>query len=205
MGQTTYIFEGVRLYLAFFYSLVAVFYTARILYLKRREVPELVFPGSRLSATWWNHMAFRWFRTLIWGVCVARVFEPSLDRFLGLFGWMSPDWIILSGAFLLTLGFVLAIAGHFTLGREWRSGIDPATPADLKVTGLYRYSRNPAFLGVAMSQIGFFLALPSLFTAVCLGVGLLALRRQTLAEERHLTSVFAERYADYQRRVRRWI
>jgi protein-S-isoprenylcysteine O-methyltransferase Ste14 len=205
LEQTTYIFEAVRLYLALFFSLVAAFYTVRILHMKQQGVPEVVFPGSRFSATWWNHMAFRWFRILIWAICVIRVFEPSLDGYLGMIGFLREDWIILSGAILLTLGFSLAIASHFTLGRAWRSGIDPSAPASLKVTGLYRYSRNPAFLGVAMSQVGFFLALPSLFTAVSLGVGLVTLHRQILSEERHLKKVFAGRYGDYRCQVRRWI
>jgi protein-S-isoprenylcysteine O-methyltransferase Ste14 len=60
------------------------------------------------------------------------------------------------------------------------------------------------FLGVAAAQVGFFLALPSVFSAICLIVGLSVLQRQVLAEEAHLSGRFSEDYKDYSTRVRRW-
>lgn len=205
METTTDIHDAVRAYLAVFFTFVAAFYSLRIFYMKSHVAAEVVFPGRWFSGTWWNHMVFRCFRLLIWAICVIRQFEPSTDRYLGMIGWLQHDWLVLSGAVLLTLGFALAIAGHFDQGRNWRSGIERAGPPYLKVTGLYRFSRNPIFLGVAIAQIGFFLALPSCFTLICLGVGLIALNRQILSEERHLEETFKGQYRDYTRMVRRWI
>ena len=113
--------------------------------------------------------------------------------------------ILVSGNVLLTLGFLSTLGIHFRLGREWRSGIDPGGPRHLISSGVYGFSRNPMFLSVAISQLGFFLAIPSLFSLVCLLVGLYTLHSQALAEETHLVGLFPEDYRDYASRVRRWI
>jgi protein-S-isoprenylcysteine O-methyltransferase Ste14 len=205
MEPTGSVQQAISTYLAIFFTFVAVFYSLRILWLKRLGAREVVFPGLRFGATWWNHFVFRFFRVAIWAICVSRFVVPSTDQFIGIIDTLRRDWINLTGAVLLTLGFALAIASHFSLGESWRSGVDRNSPSGLRVSGLYHYSRNPGFLGVGIAQAGFFLALPSWFSAICLGVGLVVLYRQTLSEERHLKQTFSSQYRDYMRQVRRWI
>ena len=198
------IVEFTRIYLAIFYTLVAIFYTLRIKLKKRFGSPELVFPGERFCATWWNHIIFRICRALIWMICLFRWPFPEIDDFLGICPFLNTPVIVAIGTTLLTLGFGLAIAVHFNLGQHWRSGIDPTGPEYIKTDGPYRFSRNPMFVGVAMAQFGFFLALPSVFSSICLIIGLVTLRRQIVAEEVHLQQVFPQQFALYQKRVRRW-
>ena len=205
METGTAIVEFTRIYLAVFYSVVAAFYALRITAKKRVDSSEVVFPGGRYSSTWWNHMLFRGFRFVIWMVCLLRWPFPVVDNYLGLFTALNTWPVVLAGNILLTLGFLFAIAVHFALGRQWRSGIDPQGPGELRIDGFYRYSRNPMFGGVAVAQVGFLFALPSVFSAVCLVIGLYALRRQVLAEEGHLAKRFPEEYARYRNRVRRWL
>lgn len=197
--------EFSRIYLAIFYSGVAVFYTARIIFVKRAAANEVVFPGTSFCVTWWNHLAFRFFRVAIWWVCLLRLFYPSVDVYLGMINFLVRPPIILSGITLLSLGFISTAAIHFKLGDEWRSGIDPNGPKKIVTQGLYRYSRNPMFVFVALAQLGFFLALPSVFSLICLVIGLYTLDSQAKAEEKHLASVFPEDYAQYTNKVRRWI
>ncbi len=205
MDNSSAIVEFTRVYLAVFYTCVAAFYAIRITAKKRGESCEVVFPGARFSSTWWNHRLFGAFRISIWMVCVARWLFPGVDNYLLLFDTLNVGPIVLAGNILLTAGFVLTLGVHFSLGRQWRSGIDPAGPNNLRTEGFYRFSRNPMFLGVATAQIGFLLALPSVFSAVCLLVGLYTLHRQTLAEEGHLTKVFPRDYPLYKNGVRRWL
>ncbi|MBE0361315.1 hypothetical protein PALI_b0268 [Pseudoalteromonas aliena SW19] len=150
-------------------------------------------------------MAFKFFRAAIWLVCVVRLFIPELDDYLLLFtplnGWPG----VMFGNVLLSAGFALSMFVHFDMASLWRSGIDPNGPKELKTTGLYEYSRNPMYLGVAAAQIGFFLALPCLFSLVCLLVGLTALYRQIMVEEAHLEKSFTESYQKYKQLVPRWL
>lgn len=205
MDVTTTLVEFTRVYLAAFYTGVAVFYAVRITLRKRAASREMVFPGELFCSTWWNHMLFRAFRVAIWMVCLFRLFFPSLDNYLGLFAGLNVWPVVLAGNVLLTAGFLFTVSTHFSLGRDWRSGIDPGAPKTLKTDGVYRFSRNPMFVGVATAQVGFLLALPSVFSAVCLLVGLYALHSQTVAEEAHLLKSFPQDYRRYANQVRRWL
>ncbi|WP_237444435.1 methyltransferase family protein [Sinobacterium norvegicum] len=197
--------EFTRIYLAIFYSAVAAFYTVRIILMKRSNAGEIIFPGKRFCSTWWNHISFRFFRATIWLVCLCRLFLPAVDNYLGIVESLQMKAVILTGIVLLTLGFISTIMIHYKLGKQWRSGIDPNGPSELVSNGWYRYSRNPMFVCVAIAQFGFFLAMPSLFSLVCLMIGLYTLNSQALAEEKHLFILYPREYKDYCSHVRRWI
>tara|TARA_R110000744_G_scaffold19280_3_gene50943 strand:+ start:6822 stop:7448 length:627 start_codon:yes stop_codon:yes gene_type:complete len=205
IDNTSAIIEFTRLYLAVFYSAVALFYTIKIITTKKNINTELIFLGERYCPNWWNHMTFRIFRVAIWMVCLVRLFVPALDDYLGLIPSLENAPMLISGNVLLTFGFLMTIAIHFSMSEKWRSGIDPIGPKKLITDGFFRYSRNPIFVSVGLSQIGFFLALPSVFTLVCLVIGLYTLYKQTIAEEAHLAAVFPSEYKHYTTNVRRWL
>ena len=58
---------------------------------------------------------------------------------------------------------------------------------------------------IGLSQLGFFMAIPSVFSALCLLVGFICLSVQTAAEEKHLTILLPKEYFDYCKNVRRWV
>ncbi len=197
--------EFTRIYLAIFYTGVALFYTVRILMTKKSINTELVFPGERFCSHWWNHMTFRLFRVSIWMVCVIRLLYPEFDQYLGLITTFDNVLVPIFGNVLLTIGFLMTIIIHFSMKQQWRSGVDPKGPNTLITNGFFKYSRNPIFVSVGLSQLGFFLALPSIFTLVCLIIGLYTLYKQAIVEEQHLGAAFQGDYQVYQSNVRRWI
>ena len=138
-------------------------------------------------------------------VCVFRWLFPAIDEALGMISELHIWPVVLTGNVLLTAGFAFTVAVHFSLGDQWRSGINPVGPEHLTIDGYYKYSRNPMFLGIATAQFGFFLALPSIFSGVCLLIGLYILYRQTLAEEEHLLKTFPNEYKAYMESVSRWL
>ncbi|WP_115718162.1 methyltransferase family protein [Gallaecimonas mangrovi] len=193
-----------RWFLATFFTVVAVFYTVLILWRQRRS-GALVHMGARGSGHWWNHLTFRVFRLLIWWLCVLRLPFPGLDGYLGIYQGQWPAALAMAGAVMMVLGFATAIVANFTLAGAWRSGVDVLTQGSLVRHGLYGFSRNPAFMGVALAQLGFVLVLPSAFTLLCLLVGWQALWRQMRIEEAFLGSHFAGTYQQYCQQVRRWV
>lgn len=150
-------------------------------------------------------MLFRFFRVTIWGVCVGRAVYPGIDSYLGVCTSSEIDNVIFIGLLLLTSGFVFTLFMHFFMGKSWRSGIDPNQTTSLITNGAYRFSRNPMFLGVAVAQVGFFLALPSVFSSLCLIIGLIALQSQAKQEEVFLADAFPVEYDRYRQQVRRWV
>lgn len=199
------IIEFTRYFLAFFFTFVALFYTTRIFLKKRATTRGFVFPGQKFGTTWWNHMSFRFFRFAIWMVCLNRLFFPSLDNYLGLIIPFQTFSVILMGNILIATGFLFTLFNHFWLGRNWTSGIDPGGPEKVVTSGFYKYSRNPMFAGIILAQLGFFLALPSVFSLACLVIGAAAIYRQAISEEQHLETHFPSEYAVYRSNVRRWI
>ena len=111
------------------------------------------------------------------------------------------------GIIFFSLGLVVllnciirfALAGHGTL-----SPIDPTKK--LVTSGLYRYTRNPMYLGVLMILIGETLFFKSYHLGIYLLIIALIFNLFILAvEEPRLRKDFADEYRNYCSKVRRWL
>jgi len=93
--------------------------------------------------------------------------------------------------------------------RLARTTIDPRYPhttSTIVSTGIYRYSRNPMYLGLV-----FMLSALSIWLGARLGLFVVVLfilyinKFQIEPEEKELEKQFGDSYLDYMARVRRWI
>ncbi|BES72382.1 hypothetical protein RE428_34000 [Marinobacter nanhaiticus D15-8W] len=193
----------VRYFLGIYFLMIGLHYTSRSLGLYDRMRFSHIHYGARGSGTWWHRHVFNIFRASILGVCVVRIFV-DIDRWLGVFEFLYQPPVLAAGAIMLLASFSLIDYVQAYMHEDWRSGIDNANRGHLITSGPFSRSRNPLFLGIILGQLGFFLALPSVFSLVCLGVGVLVILRQALAEEKALGVVFGEEYMDYLKRVPRW-
>ncbi|MEM0911459.1 MAG: isoprenylcysteine carboxylmethyltransferase family protein [Pseudomonadota bacterium] len=150
-------------------------------------------------------MTFRVFRIAIWAYCSLRLVLPQIDQYMPLMMPLNQTFSRSFGVFFMMSGFLLALASNFSLQKSWRSGIDRRAEIQLVTNGLYHLSRNPAYIGVGIAQLGFFIAIPTAFTFICLMVGWVALSIQIKLEEKHLVSVFGETYTNYMHKVPRII
>jgi protein-S-isoprenylcysteine O-methyltransferase Ste14 len=74
----------------------------------------------------------------------------------------------------------------------------------LTTEGPFRYSRNPAYLGLAMIYAGIAALRNALWAILFLPLVLYVIQREVIGrEERYLERTFGEEYLDYKRRVRR--
>lgn len=196
-----------RWFLAAFFSSVALFYTATILRKKRRMGRSPVIRGDKGSLHRVIHDTFAVFRGLILLVCILRVPFPRIDDWLLPFRSLWHPAVIFSGCALMLTSFIAIVWLHTGMADLWRSGIDTerAGGERLIVDGAFAHCRNPMFLCIQAAQIGLFLALPSVFTAVCLLVGTVAIQMQVRLEERHLAGRFGDAWRSYAARVPRWL
>ena len=194
-----------RWFLALFFVGVAAFYTFRIIAIKHRTHASPVFTGEPGTLHWTTHTVFRVFRVLILGVCLVRLGWPEFDRYLVTFDALWHPGILILGSCLLGAGFLAAICIHFYMGDDWRSGTRAEDRNRLITTGPFNVSRNPMMLCVITTQAGLFLALPSLFTLICLVLGVWAVTAQVRVEERRLKQRFAEEYDAYVCHTPRWL
>ena len=194
-----------RWFLALFFLGVAGFYTLRILMASCRIEGEPVFSGAPGTLHFLTHLVFRFFRAAILGVCLVRLIWPPFDRYLITFDAFWHPVVLMLGNGLLLAGFGGAVIVHFAMGEDWRSGTRSDDRTRLITTGPFALSRNPMMLGVLTAQLGLFLALPSLFTLVCLVVGAWAVTAQVRVEERLLRQRFGPAYEAYVARTPRWL
>ena len=117
-----------------------------------------------------------------------------------------PAVIRVTGIGVAVLGLAL-IAIAIMQFRRAGSDPEPWKPDAVFVArGLYRFSRNPMYLGMALIHLGLAVALDSLGGLLALPVAALLIDRLIIArEERHLVRRFGPEYQEYQRHVRRWL
>jgi protein-S-isoprenylcysteine O-methyltransferase Ste14 len=113
----------------------------------------------------------------------------------------------------LPVGSALIISGGGLMGsfvrafRRARTPVDPYTASEAIVTdGPYRLTRNPAYLGMALTYAGIAMVSNRPWALVPLPVAIALIDRGVIArEECYLERKFGTPYVDYKRRVRRWI
>jgi len=87
------------------------------------------------------------------------------------------------GIFLMLSGLMLCFSAQFYMRTSWRIGIELKDEIKLVTDGIFKYSRNPFFLGTLFSYLGFFLVIPNTITFAVGIVYLLLIQIQVLFEE----------------------
>lgn len=81
-----------------------------------------------------------------------------------------------------------------------------AEPGILVTEGMFRFSRNPMYLGFAIALLGLFVLLGSLTPLIIvLGFIIITDRWYIRIEEKAMLHKFGNQYFDYKKRVRRWL
>lgn len=109
---------------------------------------------------------------------------------------------------LLVVGQGVSISGIVAFRRA-KTTLNPLKPGNstaLVTGGIYRFTRNPMYLGLLLTLMGWaaFLASPPALVFLFLYVVYIN-RFQIEPEERTLSSLFGADYAAYRTRVRRWV
>ena len=116
-----------------------------------------------------------------------------------------PGWGVQAlGAGIGILAVVFFGLATKTMRDSWRVGI-PEEKTELVTDGIYRYSRNPAFVGFDLMYLSvclMFFNVPLVLVSA-LAAGMLHL--QILQEEAHLQQEFGEAYGEYRKQTMRYL
>ncbi|MEH6402850.1 MAG: isoprenylcysteine carboxylmethyltransferase family protein [Sneathiella sp.] len=131
---------------------------------------------------------------------------------LGIF--ISSDWVdgTLGPLARLIIGGIPACIGLFFIISEAKShkksgsNVEPWKPTTTIIdTGLYAYSRNPIYVGMAIVYVSITIAAFSLGALLLFPFCLLVIHYFVIAkEETYLEDKFGDEYLRYKSRVRRW-
>jgi protein-S-isoprenylcysteine O-methyltransferase Ste14 len=133
---------------------------------------------------------------------------------MAVIAWFSPAVEIgstvrfVGGGVAIVLGGLVVVTGARTFWQH-KTTINPVdleSASALVTTGVFRYSRNPMYVGFTMVLVGWavFLAAPWAFVGPVAFV-LFTNRFQIMPEEQVMRAKFGQAYDDYRAQVRRWV
>lgn len=131
---------------------------------------------------------------------------PVIDRLTGLPALPDANGRMVAGAALLLCGLtVIAMA----IGLFRRAGENPEPwtgTSTLVTTGIYRWTRNPMYLGMAIAHLALALLLASGGALLTWPIAILVIQLAVIPqEEAYLGRTLGADYQAYRQRVRRWL
>ena len=137
------------------------------------------------------------FGLLIWAMNrYLPLYVPSLGK-LSYFGYL----FILMGLALDIVSFV-----NFLKNKTTVNPLKPQKASSLVISGFYRISRNPMYLGMFYVLLGVATLLGDISGLIPLPILVLTMNYlQIVPEEKILAEIFGDEYLTYKQNVRRWI
>ena len=137
---------------------------------------------------------------------IATFAAPVIQILSILFGWNHmPANARFTGFCIGMLGDMIFLVSVLCMKDSWRAGIPDKDRTKLVTTGIYRYSRNPAFLGFDFMYVGLLLMHFNLSMLVVSAFAIIMLHLQILQEERYLTENYGDSYREYRKHVFRYL
>lgn len=107
---------------------------------------------------------------------------------------------------IAALVFLLGGAIAFRLARTTVNPLQPAAASTLVTGGIYRFSRNPMYVGMGLLLIAWGIYCQTWWTAIFVIACILYLQRfQIQPEEKALALKFGKAFEEYKSRVRPWL
>ena len=112
-------------------------------------------------------------------------------------------------AFIFLIIAVMLLILSINKFRQVGTTISPLKPnktSSLINSGIYRYTRNPMYLGLLLMLFSIALFLKNFISFLIIPLFILFItKNQILPEEEALENIFGEEYKNYKKKVRRWI
>lgn len=140
---------------------------------------------------------------LAFALSIAVLFIVAVMLALGRFA--TDPALFTAGSALMALGALLVIIAQRQMGNAWRVGVREGDAPLFITAGLFRFSRNPIFVGMIAMAFGTAVTVPAWWTWAAATVFALACYVQVRIEETHLARQFGAAYDDFRRSVPRWL
>jgi protein-S-isoprenylcysteine O-methyltransferase Ste14 len=132
----------------------------------------------------------------------------ALNHFLplGTSGKSLPPESVIIGALIMACAVAIALFAARAMIRAQTTFLPGGRASALVFAGVYKRTRNPMYLSLTFFTLGLGIATANPWMVVLAPALLLYLQERVVKrEEAYLKERFGEEYADYMRKVRRWL
>lgn len=110
------------------------------------------------------------------------------------------------GLVLVAAGVAIALAAEIGFLRAGTATLPIRPTTAIVATGVYRFTRNPMYLGMTLALFGAGLILNEFWFVIATPIAVAAVTKLAIErEEAYLAAKFGRAYLDYKERVRRWL
>ena len=151
-------------------------------------------PWAFASAKGVQRIAGSSFAFSVAALIAAAALAPASDT-----GWTIP------AAIIATVGAAIVVVAQVQMGRAWRVGVREGDAPLFISHGLFRYSRNPIFVGMMLVGLSAALVSGTWWSWSALAVFIASCAVQVQIEEAHLEASFGQSYREFRSSVPRWV
>ena len=108
-------------------------------------------------------------------------------------------------AIIAIVGAAIVMVAQVQMGRAWRVGVREGDAPLFISHGLFRYGRNPIFLGMMLVGLSAAMVSGTWWSWSALAVFIASCAVQVRIEEAHLEASFGQSYREFRSSVPRWV
>lgn len=116
----------------------------------------------------------------------------------------ATAWTV-SAALVALIGAAIVIVAQVQMGRAWRVGVREGDAPLFVSHGLFRFSRNPIFVGMMLVGLAAAMVSGTWWGWTALALFIASCTVQVRIEEAHLEASFGKPYRTFRRQVPRWL
>jgi len=135
---------------------------------------------------------------IIWVLYLFSIFD------LGILSNQHLIFLKITAHILLGIGLILVFMSLMSLGYSVRLGL-PSEKTELKTKGIYRFSRNPIYVGFDLFTLASMIYIWEILVIIAGFYCLIVYHLIILGEEKFLEQRFGDKYLEYKKKVRRYI
>ena len=117
-----------------------------------------------------------------------------------------PNIVRMIGLAFVIIGFLLGLAAFLEFRKAQTTILPHGSVSSIITSGIYRFTRNPIYLGFMLILIGFPLNSGTIWGLLLAPVFIYSMNSLVIEhEEAYLEKKFKEQYTGYRSKVRRWL
>lgn len=185
--------------LLFIYFILCFLLPTLRIYKSSGKIP-ITFKGNDNA-----HDLIGFYMKVLIGLCVVAGVEhwqPAIFNFYVLF---DEPTMSTYGYALIIISMMWTVVAQAQMASSWRIGIDTENKTELRQHGLFKYSRNPIFLGMLGLVLGIFIVRPIFLNMLTFVLSVILITIQVRLEEEFLDRQHGQDYSAYKTQTRRWI